>query len=56
MFDKVIKIIIEEKGNSKHRPKSRSYVHTPDSLTFHDFMKDRYRKYYKVKPYTVDDV
>jgi hypothetical protein len=39
------------------KPKSRRWTNTGRSLTFDDFIKSRYKNtYYKVKPYTLDDV
>ena len=50
---KVIRVDIKIKGSI---PKSRHYNVHNRTITAYDFMEDRYRKYYKNKPYTVDDV
>lgn len=49
-------VAIEIKIKDKKLPKSRRYENAEKTLTFDDFRKNTYRKYYKNKPYTVDDV
>lgn len=49
-------VAVEVKIKTKDVPKSRRYTSKDQTLTFADFYTSSYRKYYKTKPYTVDDV
>jgi hypothetical protein len=49
----LIAVEIKVKGEI---PKSRKYMGTEQILTFEDFLWTTYDKFYRTKPYTVDDV
>lgn len=53
-FKDVVEISIKVKD--KNLPRKRQYMTTHDTLTFKSFLKEGYNRFYKVKPYTVDDV
>jgi len=53
-FKQVIEV--QMKVKDKALPRKRKYINTTEALTFREFTDVGYCTYYKVKPYTVDDV
>lgn len=49
-------VLVTIKADDTNLPKSRKYITLEGTLTFFDFYNERYRKFYKSRPFTVDDV
>lgn len=49
-------VAIDVKIKGGKAPKTRRWIKTSKTITFYDFLEKSYNKWYKSKPYTVDDV